>query len=130
MRLFHELVFDYFFEAATGFGGLANPVHWDPVMGGVESLRFMFVSDHVAGTAPTLTVLILERPELTEVFSNNGSVLNEVLTVNQTNVHTFSVTPDDGWMPDSYSFRLYVAFNGGDSPKARVRAWVTGRGRA
>jgi len=56
MRLFHELVFDRFIEGATGFGGFTSKFMWDPVIGGVDTLRLMVVADHVSGTSVLLNI--------------------------------------------------------------------------
>lgn len=130
MRLFHELIFDRFIEGATGFGGFGQAVHWEPVLGFVDTMRFMLLADHVSGTLPDLQVLILQRPELTDVFNSSFIPLfAKTLTPGQTDLLAGSVTPSDADAPGSYHYQLYVSLNGTD-PKARIRIWVTGRGKA
>jgi hypothetical protein len=130
MRLFHELIFDQFIEGATGFGGLTQPLHWAPILGAVDTMRFMLLADHVSGTLPDLQVLILQRPELTDLFTSPLIPLfAKTLTPGQTDLLTGSVTPSDSDAPGSYHYHVYVSLNG-TAPRARIRIWVTGRGRA
>jgi len=60
MKIFHELVFDEFME---GTGLYRNRIHWWPVMGCVESLRFYGVADHVSA-AVNLNWTLYDSPSL------------------------------------------------------------------
>jgi len=133
MRLFHELVFDRHIEGSTGLGGFLGPLHWSPVMGNVETLRFMIIADEVSGSSLALNVAVGETPNLTELLTFLDHVLpNEPLTPGATNVFNVSLRLDD--TPASYAYFLYVSLNGDPEPapmpRAHVRIWVTGRGRA
>jgi hypothetical protein len=130
MRLFHELVFDSFFEGATGFGGRESKFIWDPVIGGVDTLRLMVVADRVSGTGVVLNVGVFEQPEVgtgVEFIPVNSPIPNTPLISGQVNV--LNATLSDPNVPFSYGAFLWVSLNG-TSPIAHVRIWVTGRGRA
>src|SRR5438552_17987 len=129
MRLFHELVYERFMEGADGFGGSPSKIQWDPVIGCVDTLRLMVVADRVSGTGVVLNVGVFERPELTgnEFIPVSAPLPNVSLTAGQLNV--FNATLSDPNIPFSYGAFLWVSLNG-TNPKAHVRIWVTGRGRA
>lgn len=132
MRVFHELVLDKYIEGATGFGGVINKLYWDAVIGAVDTARLMVIADHVSGSAVVLNVAVAEEPELTATETANFDFVTTVLSnaplsVGQTNI--FNLTLTDPNVPMSYGSFLYVSLNG-TTPKARVRIWVTGRGRA
>lgn len=130
MRLFHELMFDRYLDGGTGFAGYTAPLHWLPIMGVVDTLRFVLIADHVAGSDLQLQVIALQRPEMTELWDPAfNPIFSAGLTAGQTAILTASVTQADLDSPATYHRDLLVALNGTD-PKARIRIWVTGRGRA
>lgn len=135
MRLFHELMFEQYIEGSTGFGGFSAPLHWVPIMGIVDTLRYVLIADHVAGTSLQLQVIALQRPEMTELFDSAFfPIFATGLTQGQTAMLSASVTPSDPDAPALYHRDLLVSLNGdpdpAPTPRAHVRIWVTGRGRA
>lgn len=126
MRLFHELVFESFIEGA---GTFTQPLHWGPVMGGIDTMRFMICADKVSGSSLMLQVVAGQQPFLSNVSAPNpGTVLNQALTAGQLNLFSGSIRPTDADAPASYNYHLAVSLSG-TNPKAHVRIWVTGRGR-
>lgn len=128
MRIFHELVVDDFI--ADTFSHQIKSVSWEAVMGNFETLRFFVVANSVSGTSPTLTLQFFEEPDLTYIRNWSATPINGVaLTAGQENLLTASISASDAAMPASYGYRLDYNL-GGTSPTARVRIWVTGRGKA
>ena len=127
MLLFHELVFDCFMEGAVI---RTQPLEWVPVLGGVETVRFMLEADHVAGSPVNIQVQAFQLADMTNVIGASAIFLfNTSLTVGQTTMLSASITPSGAESPASYGYHLQVTL-GGTSPKAHIRIWATGRGRA
>lgn len=125
MRIFHELAVD----EVLGDANYAK-FQWEAVMGNVETLRIVVVAESVSGTNPTFSLSMYESPDLSSDMNLMTTLVNAApLMPGQANVMAVSVSNADSFMPASYAYRLYFAL-GGTSPSARVRIWVTGRGKA
>lgn len=139
MRLFHELVFEKYFDGSTGFGGYSQRVAWGPVMGAVDAVRFMILVDGVSGTSLSLQILAQGRPEQTDLYFADPYLIfskdfGTGFVAGQSYIFSGSIPPSDPAAPSSYDCHLYVSFNGdvdpAPTPRAHVRIWATGRGRA
>jgi len=133
MKIFHEMLVDDF--VADG-----NPhwsrIHWSAVIGNFESMRFFVIADHVSGSPnPTLNVTLQETPNVTEPVPNtlslpaNSLITNASLASGQTAILQAAIGPSDP-NPRSYANWVVYVLSGTAPFSARIRVWVTGRGRA
>jgi hypothetical protein len=128
MKIFHELVLDQYMEDTADF--FLNRIYWSPVMGQVESLRFFGVADQVAGTGVNLAWSLYDYQDFSVSHDHLVALLPSVpLTAGQTKMFQAAIAPTDAGMPASYAY-LLSCFLTGTAPKAHVRIWATGRGRA
>ncbi len=129
MRIFHELIVDdYMEDTAVHF----TKSHWNATIGNFETMRLFIVADRVSGTSPALFISLDETPimDLSRLSGVTFAGLGTVpLVAGQTNTFTGAVSVSDPGMPASYALPIVYLLQG-TSPKAHIRIWVTGRGRA
>lgn len=133
MKIFHELVVDDF----VADGNLHwSRIQWSPVLGNFETMRFFVVADHVSGSPnPVLNVVLQETPNVTDTIAaalpapTNNLITNASLTPGQTAMLQAAIGPSDP-NPTSYANWVAYALTGTAPFAARIRIWVTGRGRA
>lgn len=126
MKIFHELVFDEFMEGNTT--QYRARMHWWPVMGNVDTLRFYGVADYVS-TAVDLNWTLYDVASLDTTHLHQVKAFTAVpLSAGQTKQFQSSVSDADAGMPASYGYILLCSLSA--AAKAHVRIWVTGRGRA
>lgn len=126
MRIFHELIIDDFVEDTNLYW---TKIHWAPVMGNFEDMRAVLIADRISGGAPTVTVTLYEDVAL-DLVANFGNVvlINGGLTAGQTTTLAGAVNSSSPSMPAAYAYPISYIL-GGTTPKARLRMWITGRGR-
>lgn len=126
MKIFHELVEEVFINGPTS---LPIKVQWPPVLGNIDNLRFIIVADEISGSSLLFTVSLYESPDVTSARAHKVKdlVSGVAPVVGQTNVYQAMLSDADG--PISYSYNVGYTLTG-TTPRAHVRIWVTGRGRA
>jgi hypothetical protein len=133
MRIFHELVVD---DVVSDGNFHLSRFPWMAVLGNFETMRVIVVADGVSGSPnPVMNMVLQETPDNTDTIANtlpsppNNIISNATLTSGQTNILQGAVGPQDA-NPASYGYSLVYAIGGTPPFQARIRVWVTGRGRA
>ncbi len=120
MRLFHTQVFD---DVISGTNPALISASLADLLGQSDSFHVFIVTSQVTGTAPTLSVALETSPDQLAWTLLQNLVVGQSLNVGTlTNVQAFK-------MPDpfaSYYVRLKFTL-GGITPRAHLKAWVTGR---
>jgi len=130
MRLFHELMMDTNLDGPTGANPIWSKFYWGPVLGQVEALRFMVLADRIAGTSLNLTLDLLDSPDGGVRVNLIKNLLSVVPIAGQANLYQGALSTSDTGSVALYGYYFRCAFSGSTSPKAHVRVWVTGRGKA
>ncbi|HVW25107.1 MAG TPA: hypothetical protein VHC69_07025 [Polyangiaceae bacterium] len=125
MRVFHSLVFDENIESSTVTSTI--DASWNAQLGLPDKLTIFAVVDTVTqGTnVPTLNVQIQESPDQVHWLNKAGSP--ELTATLSTAANTVAVARDPGTTPNAAYVRLQIWLLG-NTPKAHIRVWVTGRG--
>ena len=120
MRLFHARVFD---DVIGGTNPAYVSASLSDLLGQSDSFHVFIVTSQVTGASPTLSVALETSPDQIMWTLLQNLVVGQSLNVGTlTNVQAFK-------MPDpfaSYYVRLRFTL-GGTTPRAHVKAWVTGR---
>ena len=126
MRIFHELVVE---EVVCDQLYHRSEPHWMLMLGAFESTRITVVADRVSGTSPTIYVGAQHSPDATwkAAFLADAIASGSIPPGQKTMV---TGTLGDLSTPGSYATELlYKLTDSPGTPKARIRIWVTGRGR-
>lgn len=129
MQILHELVEDTFLNGAVT---QVAKLQWIPVLGNFDNLRVIVIADQVSGSSLTLSVDLRETPTFKTAGVGSRQLKNLVNAAapvaGQSNMYQASLSDADA-LPPTYGLAIRYTF-GGTNPRAHIRIWVTGRGRA